>query len=360
MAQLTLSVIFLATGLLTTCKSIPADSGGRLNDIGFLNTENAKTMVLYGDQGLVHLKKCKPVGASPLSRACNSDSDPTTMIEDDYFNKLSFYVGAYPKNEEGLATVSKYLQDARVQAQAGNQNAQTTVQKLEAIEKNLKIMVSLRKYLNESQNIVTYYEYQDEFATLLAPFGISVGTASSSNRLPRPDSAPNSQPQTPNSGGMTPQQCFKILRKEMSANWYDNNIWPACLGGGDLSCVVDQFRMNPDYYPEDLPEPCGGVYHIRNQPKFDTSGLPTRPKMEETAPPKPVNPTPTRPSTPTLPSTAPVRPQEVSCWVWDEWGRRVDSTAHGPNCATACNLAYQRCLQKNNPSYCGNQQCIGP
>ncbi len=87
----------------------------------------------------------------------------------------------------------------------------------------------------------------------------------------------------PGPGGMTPRQCFTILRQVMSPNWYDESLWPACLGA-DPKCVVEQQRQHPDLYPEDYPGPCGGEYNMDNQPQGDVGSVPGRPVIN---PPRP-------------------------------------------------------------------------
>jgi hypothetical protein len=68
------------------------------------------------------------------------------------------------------------------------------------------------------------------------------------------------------------ENCFFILRNEMSMNWFDEQLWAACLGA-DPDCIVKQCRANKELYPEDFVEACGGTYDQSNQPTWDVSRL---------------------------------------------------------------------------------------
>jgi len=316
-----LSAIFsIICSVIMSCKSPSGDDQSTLRDVGLINTLAAKNLALYQEGNQIFLKTCKSISAAPVTRDCASDAAPKSMPEDEYFNKLPFDVAPYPPNEESLATVTNFLQTATVAAQSGNQSAAASVQKLEVIQKNLKIIRSVRLSLKEKQNSLTYFEYQDEFQKLLTPFGVTAIKQPNNSQPPATSSVNNS--------GMTPKQCFSILRKEMSRNWYDESLWPACLGGGDLSCVVNQFRQNPDYYPEDLPEPCGGIYNMRNQPDFDVSDMPKKPEIQ----------TPTRPTTPPPPVvTSPQRPNSNSGAAPCR-GAKVRCSVNWECCSNSCGM----------------------
>ncbi len=266
--RIILSVLLVG---LISCKTPTTENNSSLRDVGLIDSMAAKSLVLYGDGNLVLLKTCKELSVSPVTRDCASDIPPRSMSANDFIAKLPFDVGSYPRNDESITVVANFLETAKTAAQAGNESAKATVKKLEQIEKNLKIIRSVRLSLTDKQNSLTYFEYQDEFQKLLAPFGVN----------PTKDASNNGVPVASNSdGGMSPKQCFEILRREINKNWYDQSLWPVCLSGGDLACVIDRFRKNPTYYPEDLPELCGGIYNLVNQPDFDVSDMPRRPEIQ--------------------------------------------------------------------------------
>ena len=283
---LCLHTVLGLVALSASCRTSMNSSSTK--DIGTINTTNAQMMVIYEDQGQVYVKTCVGSMQTTLTRACAGNVSPKKISINDYIQKLPFDVGPYQRTPQGLELVKSLLTEARKAAANGNTNANSTVANLDGIRLNLETILKLRSDLTAQQQSLTYYEYNDEFPKLLAPFGVSASIPGN-NGKPAPAGGVNT-------GSMTPKQCFSILRVEMSANWFDNNLWPACLGGGDLSCVVQQFREHRDYYPEDLPGPCGGTYDLNNQPDFDVSDLPTKPEI------RPI------PTTPTSPPTNPSRP----------------------------------------------------
>ena len=311
--SLRLFLSIVASISVSFCKSTGSDSSSRIKDVGLIDTQQVKNLVLYSESGQVFLKTCKTAALPPVTRDCESDSAPKSMSESDYIKKLPFDVGAYSRDQQGLDMVSKFLDSARTAAAGGNQNAEQTVQKLEPIATNLKTILSIRAALGRDQGHLTYYEFNDEYAKLIAPFGMNTSSK------PKDDGMPAIPPTI---GKMTSKQCFAILRREMSRNWYDESLWPACLGGGDLDCVVNQARTHKDYYPEDLSEPCGGVYHLKNQPKFDVSDMPRRPEIAPSTPAsRPVyTPPPTNSGGSSRPNggAAACRPAKARCSVdWE-------------------------------------------
>jgi hypothetical protein len=316
LSRIVLSVLLMS--LVSFCKSTAPDANTQLKDIGLINTIGAKNSVLYSEQGQVFLKSCKQVVLPPVTRDCASDGTPKSMSESDYIKKLPFDVGAYSRDQQSLDMVSKFLESARSAAATGNQNAAQTVQKLETIESNLKTILFVRSALTKDQGSVTYFEFNDEYSKLIAPFEVAVNKNSSAGDMPV-------IPAT--IGSMTPKQCFAILRREMSRNWYDESLWPACLGGGDLACVVEQSRTNKNFYPEDLSEPCGGVYHMRNQPNFDVRDMPKRPEI-------------------TLPRTPESRPVYTPPSPTNIGGNSGRPGSEAPACRAAkapCNVDWQCC-----------------
>jgi formylglycine-generating enzyme required for sulfatase activity len=161
-------IAFTAAAAAVSCKTTPASS---TKDIGVVNTQDATTKVLYSDQNKVYLKVCKPPLAPPLTRDCASDEVPKYLELDYYIFKLPYDVGPYQRNKEGLGLVTKALQDAQNAVAGGNQNAVPTVSRLTPFRLNLEKMMKLRDDLAAQRRDLTYYEYQDEFQKLLAPFG---------------------------------------------------------------------------------------------------------------------------------------------------------------------------------------------
>jgi len=68
------------------------------------------------------------------------------------------------------------------------------------------------------------------------------------------------------------ENCFSVLRREMSMNWFDEQLWAACLGA-EPDCIIKQCRANKELYPEDFVEACGGTYDQNIQPTWDVSRL---------------------------------------------------------------------------------------
>ena len=162
---------------LVSCRTTAPSSSAK--DIGVVNTQDAKTKVVYEDQGKVYLKSCKPPLAPPLTRSCTTDETPKYLDVSVYLYKLPFEVGPYQRDAQGLALVTKSLQDANDAVAGGNQNAVSTVQRLTPIKLNLEKILAVQDKLQANQNGLTYYEYQDEFSKLLEPFGEGAGGSTS-------------------------------------------------------------------------------------------------------------------------------------------------------------------------------------
>lgn len=95
------------------------------------------------------------------------------------------------------------------------------------------------------------------------------------------------------------ENCFSILRAEMSINWFDEQLWAACLGA-EPDCIIKQCRANKELYPEDFVEACGGTYDQNKQPDWDVSRLKVKPfkdlKSVERPRPPVISPAPSFPS----------------------------------------------------------------
>lgn len=172
MGKFLLAAAFATT--LCACKTAAPDSG-YVKDIGVVNAGDAKTMVLYGADGKVYLKACKPPIAPPLNRECSSDGTPKYLELNAYLTKLPYDTGAYERSDNGLTFVAKALKDAQDAVAGGNQNAARTVALLEPIKANLDKILAIRDNLDAQQSDLTYYEYQDEYSKLLVPFGEASG-----------------------------------------------------------------------------------------------------------------------------------------------------------------------------------------
>jgi len=85
----------------------------------------------------------------------------------------------------------------------------------------------------------------------------------------------------------TIENCFSILRAEMSKNWFDEQLWAACLGA-DPDCVIQQCRANKELYPEDFVEACGGKYDQKKQPTWDVSHLKVKSFYDRPTEPSPL------------------------------------------------------------------------
>lgn len=167
-----LGILVAVTGLVA-CKTTAPNSD--VKDIGVVNTQDAKTKVIYEDQGKVYLKTCKPPLAPPLDRNCKTDETPKYLDVSVYLYKLPFDVGPYQRDAQGVALVTKALKDANDSVAGGNQNAVSTVQRLTPIKLNLEKILAVQDKLQANQNGLTYYEYHDEFSKLLAPFSEGAG-----------------------------------------------------------------------------------------------------------------------------------------------------------------------------------------
>lgn len=162
---------------LISCMTNKSDSSSK--DIGMVNTQDAKTKVVYEEQGKVYLKNCKPPLAPPLDRNCTTDETPKYLESKVYLYKLPFDVGPYQRDAQGLALVTKALKDANDAIAGGNQNAASTVLQLTPIELNLKKILAVKEELQANHKDLTYYQYQDEFSKLLVPFSESAGGSTS-------------------------------------------------------------------------------------------------------------------------------------------------------------------------------------
>jgi hypothetical protein len=120
---------------------------------------------------------------------------PKYLELDYYIFKLPYDVGPYQRNKEGLGLVTKALQDAQNAVAGGNQNAVPSVNRLTPFRLNLEKMMKLRDDLAVQKQDLTFYEYQDEFGKLLAPFGeaapaIPLPPPPPNNPLPPPNNPP--------------------------------------------------------------------------------------------------------------------------------------------------------------------------
>jgi hypothetical protein len=167
-AVLLMLISFSAHCLLLSCRST-ANQNASGKDIGLVNAADAKSGVLYEEQGKVYFKMCKPVVMSP-KRDCSSDEAPKVMPLADYLYKLPFDVGAYQRDDQALQSLTKAVQDARAAVAAGNQAAANTLTKIESFKLNLETILKVRDGLAANNQDLTYYEYQDEFDKLVSPF----------------------------------------------------------------------------------------------------------------------------------------------------------------------------------------------
>jgi len=112
------------------------------------------------------------------------------------------------------------------------------------------------------------------------------------------------------------ENCFSILRNEMSMNWFDEQLWAACLGA-DPDCIIKQCRANKDLYPEDFVAACGGSYDPGKQPDWDVSKLKVKSfkDLKSSKKPSPI----TRPA-PAIP-----QPSHSPCQFW-----RAEAEGKGP------------------------------
>jgi len=111
------------------------------------------------------------------------------------------------------------------------------------------------------------------------------------------------------------ENCFSILRDEMSMNWFDEQLWAACLGA-DPDCIIKQCRANKELYPEDFVEACGGRYDQDKQPTWDVSRLKVK-SFYDLKKSAPSNAPVTKPQPPTTP--------RGSCQFW-----RAEAEGKGP------------------------------
>lgn len=114
------------------------------------------------------------------------------------------------------------------------------------------------------------------------------------------------------------ENCFSVLRSEMSMNWFDEQLWAACLGA-DPDCIINECRANKELYPEDFVEACGGTYDQDKQPNWDISRLTVKSFKTMKASKKPSAPV-ARPFQP--PSAASNKP---ACQFW-----RAEAEGKGP------------------------------
>jgi len=113
------------------------------------------------------------------------------------------------------------------------------------------------------------------------------------------------------------ENCFSILRNEMSLNWFDEQLWAACLGA-DPDCIIKQCRANKELYPEDFVSACGGTYDQNKQPSWDVSRLKVKSFKDLIRNP--------RPSLPQTPAPRPAQPtSKPPCQFW-----RAEAEGKGP------------------------------